>query len=331
VDRTGLQVRYDCRWEATRRDGERFVLETSDGDYRCDAAVFAVGVAQPYKPPTPGFEQVRHYAETLRPEEYAGKRLVIIGKENSGFELATGLLPWAKQIVLASPRPAQLSVNTNSLVGVRARYVQPWEDAVLGGGVFMINARIEGVQRAGDGFRVTTSRTDGSGALVLEADDVISATGFTAPLRDLPALGVATFGRSQLPAQTAWWESASLPGIFFTGTITQGSAGLKKYGIPSNSGAVQGYRYNAWLLAEHIAENRFGWQRPRPPVPAEQVARLLLEEATTAPELWNQRSYLARVISLDPSSGILEPDPLNDFRTPENRARVDAVIGSLLR
>ena len=58
--------------------------------------------------------------------------------------------------------------------------------------------------------------------MTLEADEVIAATGFTCPLRDLPALGVATFGQSKLPAQTEFWESATLPGIFFAGTITQG-------------------------------------------------------------------------------------------------------------
>ena len=47
AERTGIRVRYGCRWESTRReddpDGARFVLGTSDGDYRCRVAVFAVG------------------------------------------------------------------------------------------------------------------------------------------------------------------------------------------------------------------------------------------------------------------------------------------------
>jgi len=31
--RAGVQVRYDTRWEATRRRGDEFVLVTSDGEY----------------------------------------------------------------------------------------------------------------------------------------------------------------------------------------------------------------------------------------------------------------------------------------------------------
>src|SRR5207237_10038 len=106
-------------------------------------------------------------------------------------------------------------------------------------------------------YQVRTPKPAGH-ELTMAADDVIAATGFTTPLRDLPAMGVATFGQSRLPAQTPFWESATVPGIFFAGTITQGSAGLKKHGVPSNSGAVQGYRYNARVLARHLAEVTLG-------------------------------------------------------------------------
>ncbi len=94
--------------------------------------------------------------------------------------------------------------------------------------------------------------------MAFEVDEVIAATGFVTPLLDLPALGVATFGQSRLPAQTPFWESATVPGIFFAGTIGQGAKGLLKHGIPANSGAVQGARYNARVLAAHIARTRFG-------------------------------------------------------------------------
>ena len=299
VRRTALPVRYGCRWEATRRDGERFVLETSDGEYRCGLAIFAVGVAEPFTPEMAGREFVNHYAATREPSSYAGRRIFIIGKENSAFELASGLLHWASRLVLASPRPAKLSVETNSLAGIRARYVQPVEDRFMGGGVFILNASIEAVEPAGDVFLVRTRSTDGGADLAIEADEVIAATGFTSPLRDLPALGVATFGRSLLPAQSTYWESASLPGIYFAGTINQGAPGLKKNGV-GGTGAVHGVRYNARILAREIAERRFGVVAPRPPVAPADVVGYLLDEATDAPELWNQKGYLARMILFGP-------------------------------
>jgi Pyridine nucleotide-disulphide oxidoreductase len=246
---------------------------------------------------------VPHYVDTRDAASYAGKRLFIVGKQNSGFELATGLLQWAQQIVLASPRPAKLSVNTHSLVGVRARYLQPWEDSVLGGGVFILDASLDRVEHLPDGYRLHLLRTDTGAPLQLAADEVIAATGFVCPLRDLPALGVATFGQSRLPAQTPFWQSASLPGIYFAGTITQGSAGLKKYGIPANSGAVHGARYNARVLARHIARTRFGWQPDTPSVAPERAVEYLLEEVTNGPEFWHQRSYLARQLTVAGDGG----------------------------
>jgi thioredoxin reductase len=304
VLQAGLRIRFGCRWQETSRGDGEFRLATSDGEYHAPCLVFAVGVAEPWRPPIPGLEVVPHYGEMRPVETYRDRRVFIIGKQNSGFEIATGLLPWARRIVLASPSPTRLSVNTHSLVGVRARYVQPYEDSVLSGGVVVLDASIEEVKRIGDANQVLTRSARDGGALTFEVDDVIAATGFVAPLRDLPQMGVATFGQSRLPAQTPFWESATVPGIFFAGTLSQGSRGLMKHGIPSNSGAVQGHRYNARLLAHHLAETRFGKQLPRRRLDASQVVSYVLSEAARGPELWHQRSYLARVVILDADGGI---------------------------
>ncbi|MEA2684086.1 MAG: hypothetical protein QOK05_2414 [Chloroflexota bacterium] len=302
--RTGTKVRYGCTWEATGREDDEFVVTTSDGEYRAGVVVFAVGVAEPWRPSSPGIDQVPHYGEMQGVDAYMGKRVFIIGKKNSGFEIANGLLPVARQIILASPSPARLSVDTKSLVGVRARYVQPFEDHALGGGVFVMDAAIDAVERAGQGYRVHTHRSDNGEPMIFEVDEVVAATGFVTPLLDLPGLGVTTFGQSRLPAQTPYWESASVPGIYFAGTITQGSGGLKKHGIPSNSGAVHGHRYNAVVLARHLAETRFGMRLERPPIDAGALGEWLLNEVTFGPELWHQRSYLARVVSVSGSDGV---------------------------
>jgi thioredoxin reductase len=313
--RTGIEVRYGCRWTGTRRvpatGGDSFVLETSDGEYTAEILVFAVGIAEPQLPENPGIELASSYGETRAAESYAGRRVFIIGKQNSGFELASGLLQWARGIVVASPSPAKLSVNTRSLVGVRARYLQPFEDHVLGGGVVILDAAIQSIARTSGGeLEVKVRPTGGGDELSFEVDEVIAATGFVAPLGDLPALGVATFGRSGVPALTPYWESASVPGIYFAGTLSQGAAGLKKNGLPSNSGAVHGARYNARLLARHIAR-RLAETGEGPeitatearPIEQDDLAGRLAGILNSAPELWHQRAYLARVISLDPTVG----------------------------
>jgi thioredoxin reductase len=308
AERTGIRVRYGCRWEGTRREtneaGEHFIVRTSDGDYRCRVAVFAVGVAEPYTPPIPGLGGIPHYADTRPAETYAGKRVFILGKQNSGFELASGLLPWARAIALASPSPAKLSVVTRSLVGIRARYLQPYEDSVLAGGVAVLEASLDRIDRTDGALQVTVRPSSGADPVTLEVDEAIAATGFTAPLLDLPELGVATFGASRVPAQTPFWESATVPGIYFAGTLSQGAAGLRKHGLPANSGAVHGARYNARCLAEHLAEKHFRRTPSRRGLDEAAVLPFLADEIAFAPELWHQRAYLARVVSFDPDSGI---------------------------
>src|SRR6185436_18616406 len=135
--------------------------------------------------------------------------------------------------------------------------------------------------------------SDGGGSLVFEAEDVIATTGFQPPLGDLPQLGVVSSGREKIPSQTPMFESISVPHVYFAGTATRGAPGLKKHGLPSSSGAVHGHRYNARILARHIAQKYFGIDPARPRLEADEVLPYLLREVTRAPELWHQKSYLS--------------------------------------
>lgn len=377
AERARIPLRYETPWQGTRRaDDGRLVLTTPAGEYVCRAAIFAIGMAQPWKPATPGIEEVPHYVEIEPVETYAGKRVFTVGKQNSAFEIATALLPWARQIVMASPRPAKLSVVEHALTGVRARYLQPYEDAFLANGVFLLDMRIEAIERNDGGYGIRMRGTTDGNELVYQADAVIATTGFAVPLGDLPELGVATFSQGKMPALTPFWESVSVPGIFFAGTISQAAGGLKKHGIPANSGAVHGHRYNSRILVRHIASTLFGAAPDRPELRRQKVVPFLAEQLTLAPELWNQRSYLARVVSLDAAEGIrdegfwplahfvdapgpdgvaitlepspegriypaiyarragsvdervLDPDPLNDYRSPAYQRALEEIIGS---
>jgi thioredoxin reductase len=321
TERTGLEIRYGCRWEGTRREDDGLVLLTSDGEYRCRAAVFALGVTEPWKAPIPGVEEARHYAETGEPSRYQGQRVFIIGKRNSGFEVASGLLPWASQLVLASPRPVQTAILGR--LPVRVRYLEPLDEYSRGGaGAVVVDAAIERIERRNGGFRVFTRGTTWPGELVFDADQVLVATGFKTPLLDLPTLGLATVADGRVPALTPFWESVSLPGAYFAGNASQGAPGLRKQGLASNSTSVNGFRYNAAVLARHLAESRFGVKLDRHRLERDEVVPYLLSELARAPELWVQKGYLARVLTFDGEirdEGIL---PLEYF---VDRAGPDAV------
>jgi len=316
AERNRLAVRYRCRWTGTRRTEDGFLLETTDGEYRCRVAVYAVGAAEPWKPEIPGIESVPHYTEARPAREYGGKRVFIIGKRNSAFELADAMHPWARQIIMASPRPAVFSLHNHSpAASVRARYVIPYEDHLFGGGTFALDASIDRIERHADGWRVFATGTTIPWAFTFEADAVIAATGFTTPLGDLRDLGVKTFNRDRLPSLTPFWESATVPGIYFGGTVTMGAVGLRKYGLGSLSGGVAGFRHNMRVLAAHLARTHFGVELPRPELAPSQVIPFLLGEASGAPELWNQRAYLARVVTFGEDGRALDEGilPLQHF------------------
>jgi Pyridine nucleotide-disulphide oxidoreductase len=264
--------------------------------------VFAIGVTEPWRADIPGLEHAAHYVDTRDPERYAGRDVFVVGKRNSGFEVAQGILPWARSIVLGSPRPVQ--TDALALSALRLRYLHPYDEYSRGApGTYVLDVTIERVERTADGFRVLTHGTTWDGTLAFEVDDVIAATGFQAPLRDLPQLGLVTVADGRIPALTPFWESVSLPGVYFAGNASQGARGLGKRGAGASSSSVNGFRYNARVLTQHVAERLGGYVPPRPRV--DDVVAFLLRELTRAPELWVQKGYLCRVLATD-SGGFVD-------------------------
>jgi thioredoxin reductase len=311
AERARIDIRYGCTWESTRHDGDRTVLVTSHGEYRGRAVVFALGVTEPWRPAVPGIEHAAHYVETRSPERYAGRDVFVIGKRNSGFEVAQGVLPWARSIVLGSPRSVQ--TDALALSALRVRYLHPYDEYARGGpGTYVVDVMIERIERIGERFRVVTRGTTWDGTLNFDVDDVIAATGFQTPLRDLPQLGLVTVNDGRIPALTPFWESVSLPGIYFAGNASQGAKGVGKRGAGASSSSVNGFRYNARVLAQHLAETLNGHAKPHEPVP--DPVSFLLRELSSAPELLVQKGYLCRVIGAG-NDGFLDQGvfPLSHF------------------
>ena len=195
-----------------------------------------------------------------------------------------------------------------ALASVRVRDLQPYEDAGLGGGTFALDLAVERIERLERGWRIVGSGTTRPGPIDLEVDEVIAATGFSTPLLDLGELGVRTVAQGRIPSLTPFWESESGSGIYFAGNATQGAPGLRKHGVGASSPAVHGFRYNARLMARHLAAS-LGADVPVERVEGDPVP-YLLEELTTAPELWTQKSYLARAVTAE---GLSEIVPLAHF------------------
>jgi hypothetical protein len=120
---------------------------------------------------------------------------------------------------------------------------------------------------------------------------------------------LATVGDGRIPALTPFWESTALPGAYFAGNAMQGAAGLRKHGVGSASGTVSGFRYNARILARHVAQ-QLGRRPELDRVSRDETASFLLSELKSAPELWTQKGYLARAVFPDGTTDIV---PLAHF------------------
>jgi thioredoxin reductase len=324
AERGSIEVRYGCTWESTRHEERKVVLATSDGEYRCRAVVFALGVTEPWRADVPGLEHAAHYVDTQEPQRYAGRDVFVVGKRNSGFEVAQGILPWARSIVLGSPRPVQ--TEALALSGLRVRYLHPYDEYARGGpGTYVLDVTIERIERDGGRFRVFTRGTTWDGRLEFEVDDVIAATGFQAPLRDLPQLGLVTVADGRIPALTPFWESVSLPGVFFAGNASQGARGIGKRGAGASSTSVNGFRYNARVLVQHLARTLNGHAPAPGRVP--DVVSFLLHELSSAPELWVQKGYLCRVVSV--SEGAFFDEGLAPLASFLDSAGPDALAASV--
>ena len=117
-------------------------------------------------------------------------------------------------------------------------------------------------------------------------------------------------------------------GSSLRGRSVRAPKGLRKHGIPANSGAVHGARYNARVLAAYLARTRFGIESEHPTIAPDAVAGFLATELAESPELFHQRGYLARVLTAQGSGG-LRDDGIQPLAHVLDSEGPDAIIASL--
>ena len=312
--RGGIAVRYGCEWLSTRRDDDGgFVVVTSDGEFRCRACVFAIGVTDPWKPPIPGLEDAPHYADALPPEQYAGKSIVIVGKRNSGFELAQGLLPWVTTIVLASPRPVETSMLAFS--PLRLRYLQPFDEHVRGGREATSSTRRSSGSSATPRLSHRGERNELGGpprARERRADrgDGVSCAAprpAVSRCRDgqrRPAAGSDAVLGERLRSRGSTSQGTSRRALPACASTARRATPLRCNGFATTRASSRATSRRSTSASRRASEPGVG-----------RVVPYLLHDLALGPELWIQKGYLARVVSFDGRDGIRDEGivPLAEF------------------
>ena len=182
AERTGLEIRYGCRWESTRREDDGLVLVTSDGEYRCRAAVFAIGVTEPWKAPIPGVEHASHYVDTGDPSGTRAARSSSSASATRASRSRAGCSPGRRRS--CSPRRGRSRCAILGALGPCASATCSRSTSTRGAvrGAYVVDAAIERIERTGERLPDRHARDDVARELFFEVDDVLVATGFRTPL-----------------------------------------------------------------------------------------------------------------------------------------------------
>ena len=304
--RTGVRVEYGTEVvRVSRADGVFTVHDGGGRTWRARRLVMATGISRLYEPDIPGFELAERY-DTFDPDpaSFTNQRVLVIGKGNSAFETADGLIEKAAVIHLAGPHSVKLAWKTHYLGHLRAvnnnfldTYQLKSQNAVLDG-------TVESIEKAdGGGFRVMLRYARTTEPLrELYYDRVIACTGFRfdASVFDedcRPALVI----KDRFPEQTSSFESVDVPDLYFAGTLMQ-QRDFKK----STNGFIHGFRYATRALHRILGARHLDTPWPARELEAtpEAIADAVIARVNRSSGLWQQFAFLGDVVGVDGVGGV---------------------------
>ena len=302
--RHGLAVRYGAEVVRIERTDGGFLVHTSDAVLRCQCVVVAIGWGKPYVPTIPGIEYATGYEDmAVDPAVFAGQRVLIIGKGNSAFETASGILGKAAMVHLAGRRPLKLAWNTKHPGDVRGQH-----GAILDSYQFktlhsMLDCTIDAIRPVDGRFEVdiTYTHADGERA-VLTYESVIRCTGFAMDTSIFdPSCRPEMTRDGRIPALRPDWGSANVDGLYFAGTVAQDRDFRR-----ASSAFIDGFRYNLRTLTALLCERYDGVPVTGVTVPAkpQRLAELILDRVNWSSALWTQFEYLCDVLVVDEVAGL---------------------------
>jgi len=302
----GLRVALNRRVSRIDREPERrFAVRLEDGGrYRARALIVASGLQRPYVPPIPGIEHAESYESvTLDPEEFVDRRVLVIGKGNSGFETANAAIESAALVHIASPSSVRFAWRTRHSGHVRSQYAPIADMYQLKTINAILDCRIDRIRALDDGTKAVTIAYSHADEQRQEAvyDRVIRCTGYRFDDRLFgPSCRPRLTIHDRFPALTESWESVDVPDLFFAGTTMQ-SRDFQK----ASSAFVGGFRYNIRTLCRLLDERYAGVPLPaeRLPLDAATIASSILAHTSRTSGLWTQFGFLCDAFALDADAG----------------------------
>ncbi len=304
--RFDLDVQYNTSVASVRKEDDLFIVTDADGGrYGCQRLVVATGFARSYVPPFPGAELCDTYAShSTNAADYAGLRVLIVGKGNSAFETADHLTETAAVIHVVSPESVVLAWQSHYVGHLRAVNNNFLDTYQLKSQNAVIDAAIERVERGPDGrLAVHMAYSHASGQTTVRAyDRVILCTGFRfdASIFDATCQPELTH-HGKFPAQTSEWESVNVPGLYFAGTLMHACDYRK-----TMSGFIHGFRYNVRALSQILEHKYYGVELPHRVLAATPQAVLdqVMARVNSSSALFLQPGFMQDLVVIDEAAGV---------------------------
>lgn len=296
-----IDIDFNQKVEKISREGDDglFVMQTTGGrQYKGHKLIIATGLGKPNIPNIPGMELAECYTKaSLDPQDYTNQHVLIIGKGNSAFEMADGMIQSAAVIHIISQETVRFAWQTHYVGDLRAVNNNFLDTYQLKSQNALLDGYIDAIEKRDGKYHVSVSYLHAHGEKeVLVYDKVINCAGFKFDdsLFD-EAIRPVMCDMKKFPLQTNEWESANVNGMFFAGLLTHGRDYRK-----TTSGFIHGFRYNARAL-DKMLRYRYHNQPIQGRAISTDLDSLItraLGRINQSSALWQQFGFMADVIDM---------------------------------
>lgn len=302
-----LNISYNSEVTKVSKINDQFIVEIANGTvYQTKILVVGTGIFKPYTPDIKGIELCENYVDcSVDPNDYINKRVLIIGKGNSGFETADNLVEVASTIHIASPNSLKFAWQTHFVGHLRAVNNNMLDTYQLKSQNAVLDAKVRKIEKRDDKYFVTYEYAHANGEIEeISYDRVIIATGFKFDASIYfddakPNLAID----SRFPEQTYEWESVNVKNMYFIGAVTQ----QRDY-KSTTSAFIHGFRYNVACLAEILdfKYEKIPFQTTKLDFSAKNATNSFMTRINKTSSLWQQFGFLGDLIVVDPQEKSLD-------------------------
>mgnify|MGYP001792225405 CR=1 FL=1 len=208
-----LNVKCGVDVHAITPEGDRFALETSEGEFAADFVIWACGqFGAPVHEGLPGADLGQHYGRVQSWRGFPGDEVYVIGGYESGIDAAIGLALAGKQPIVLDRGAPWLDGDKDPSRALSPYTLQRLAEVRQEREITLLpDADVIALEEEGDGIRILA----GDGRSWLSAGAPVLATGFGSGTG--PVSGWFEYDNFGLPMLTGEDESVAQPGLFLVG------------------------------------------------------------------------------------------------------------------